>query len=73
MTLKLVLNKQEIIDCVKEFYNNNVLPDIHGRHYEADFSGHYGLYEITIASVADKPAEPAEPVSSSVEVTEERV
>jgi hypothetical protein len=69
MTIELVVNKQEIIDCVRDHYVN-LLPDIYGRHYEADFSGCYGLYEITLVSVADKPAEP---VSSSVEVTEERV
>ena len=71
MTLKLVLNRQEIIDCVRDHFCNQMLPEIHGRHYEADSTGHYGLYEITIVSVVDPPTD--EPAPSSDEVSEERV
>jgi hypothetical protein len=70
MTLELVVNKQEILDCVGANYTS-LLPVIKDRHYEADFTGRYGLYEITIVSVANSPTD--EPVPSSDEVSEERV
>ena len=71
MTLELVLNGQEILDCVRDHFCDLMLPGIRGRHYEADFTGRYGSYEVTIVSVIDPPT--GEPVPSSDEVSEERV